>query len=219
MPKLSDTQVVAVCQAGGFSGSGLVGATALVFAESGGNTEAVHVNADTWHSVDRGLFQFNSHWHPEVTNPFDPVASAKRACDLSHNGANFSGWSTAKNGALNAQLGRATRAVKAAGVNVSGPGGGIGSVIGGVLAGPGGAAAGGAIGSGGVSIPNPLSGLEAIGAAVAAAAAWIGDPHNTVRILEVGAGLAILLAVTYSLVNETDVGKAATSAAKLAAVA
>lgn len=41
-------------------------AAAHAWAESSGDTHARNVNSDGKNSVDRGLFQLNSYWHPEV---------------------------------------------------------------------------------------------------------------------------------------------------------
>jgi len=49
--------------------------------ESGLNPEAVNVNTDG--SRDRGLYQINDKWHPEVTDEqaFDPIFSTNFFCD------------------------------------------------------------------------------------------------------------------------------------------
>lgn len=81
----------------GFSGEGLRMAHAIMMAESGGNPLAQNVNRDG--SLDRGLFQINSRWHPEVTDPFNPLANVLAAYRISNGGTAWNQWSTFKNGA------------------------------------------------------------------------------------------------------------------------
>ncbi len=71
-------------------------ATAIALAESGGRTDARKTNHDRWNSVDRGLFQFNSHHHPEVTDAAadDPEKATLHALRVSSQGTNFDPWNT-----------------------------------------------------------------------------------------------------------------------------
>lgn len=100
----------------GFSGSGLEMAYAIAMAESGGDTSSISKpNKDRWGSVDRGLFQINSHWHSEVGNPLDAQSNAAAAFQISNGGTNWDQWSTYKSGAYKKFMG-----------GVGDPGGGTG---------------------------------------------------------------------------------------------
>ena len=105
------TFVIATAAAGGASscasawnqtGAGnCVMAVSICMAESGGNSHATNVNSDSHHSIDRGLWQVNSYWHPEVSEScaFDAECNAKAAVQISSNGTNWGPWSTYHNGA------------------------------------------------------------------------------------------------------------------------
>lgn len=94
---------------GGFRGKALIRAVAVALAESGGRTDAVNTNTDKYRSRDRGLWQINDHWHPEVSDAdaFTPARAAAHAYRISHAGRDWSAWSTWNNGSAQAQLGRA----------------------------------------------------------------------------------------------------------------
>jgi hypothetical protein len=68
----------------------------IVNAESHGDATARNTNTDKYKSVDRGGWQMNSHWHPEVTDKCadDPVCSSRHALRISKGGRDFSQWST-----------------------------------------------------------------------------------------------------------------------------
>lgn len=74
----------------------VVTAIAVVLAESGGNTMAKFVNKDG--SIDRGLWQFNTRWHPEVTDAmaYDPAQASHAALSLSRGGRYWYSWSSYK---------------------------------------------------------------------------------------------------------------------------
>ena len=63
--------------------------------ESSLNTQAINTNADG--SRDRGIFQINNKWHPEVTDEqaFNPVFSTQFFCKAFKAG-NLSWWSASK---------------------------------------------------------------------------------------------------------------------------
>jgi hypothetical protein len=84
--------------------AGVTIAAAIALAESGGRTDATNTNRDG--SVDRGLFQINSRWHPEVTNAqaFDPYAATSAAYRISGGFAHFTPWATYNNGAYRSHL-------------------------------------------------------------------------------------------------------------------
>ena len=64
-------------------------------AESSLNTKATNTNTDK--SIDRGLYQINSKWHPEVTadQAFDAEFSIRFFCKAFKNG-NLSWWNASK---------------------------------------------------------------------------------------------------------------------------
>jgi len=110
MTQLTDQQLVSVAKAAGFSGAALTMAVAVALAESGGRTDAVGRNAG---SVDRGLWQINSKYHPEVsaTQAFSPAGNAAAAYRISSGGSNWQPWSTYNNGSAQRMKARASRAV------------------------------------------------------------------------------------------------------------
>jgi hypothetical protein len=75
-------------------------AAAIAMAESSGDPAAVGVNRKP-KSKDRGLFQINDRWHPEVTNrcAFDARCNAEEALRISEGGRDWTQWSTWHNGA------------------------------------------------------------------------------------------------------------------------
>jgi hypothetical protein len=88
----------------GFRGAGQTTVVAIAMAESGLDPAAINTNTDG--SVDRGILQINSRWHPEVTDAcaFDPACAFRAAFAISHQGADFSPWSTYQSGAYRAHL-------------------------------------------------------------------------------------------------------------------
>merc|ERR1719183_3399798 len=87
-------------QAGGNSGN-CADAVSVAMAESGLNTQARNVNTDSHHSVDRGLWQINNYWHPEISDScaYSAACNAKGAYSISSGGSNWTPWSTWNNGA------------------------------------------------------------------------------------------------------------------------
>lgn len=69
-------------------------AAAIARAESDGDTHARGVNDDG--SVDRGWFQINSRWHPEVTDAvaYNARGSALAAFAISKGGTDWTPWAT-----------------------------------------------------------------------------------------------------------------------------
>lgn len=63
--------------------------------ESNLNPMAVNENINS--SKDRGLFQWNDKWHPEITDQcaFDPVCATKEFCKAVRNG-HLSWWNNSK---------------------------------------------------------------------------------------------------------------------------
>jgi hypothetical protein len=67
-------------------------------AESGGDAHVQGPNSDG--SIDRGLWQLNSRWHPEVQDScaYDPVCNGKATLRISNKGTDFSTWVTFQQG-------------------------------------------------------------------------------------------------------------------------
>lgn len=111
------TQIAQVAYNAGFRNNGLVLATAIALAESGGNELAANHNGPTQGcpqgSVDRGLWQINDCYHAEVSQQqaYRPLDSAYAAYRISNKGTNFTPWSTFGNGAYRAHLHAAILAV------------------------------------------------------------------------------------------------------------
>lgn len=95
--------------------------TAIVLAESGGNAYAVGVNGNpnrpSYRSLDVGLFQINTYWHPQysIANLLDPLANTLAARTLSGGWATFAPWNAWHNGAFNAFVPRAYAAAQGLG--------------------------------------------------------------------------------------------------------
>ncbi|WP_163508214.1 lytic transglycosylase domain-containing protein [Fodinicola acaciae] len=108
---LTASQVARYALSAGFDKSHAVTAVAVALAESGGWTRAVLLNTDC--TRDRGLWQINSYWHPEVTDAmaFDPAKNAAAAYRISGQGSAWTQWSTYNNGAYKAHLDEAQAAV------------------------------------------------------------------------------------------------------------
>lgn len=215
--RLSDAQVAQVCARAGFRNSALIAAVAVALAESGGDTQAVNVNNDATRSRDRGLFQINSRWHPEVTDAqaFDPAANAAAAYRISAGGTSWSQWSTWKNGAATAQMVRARVAIARAGqagtltssaspadytlpgpdIPLPGPDIGPANPFG---LDPFGFSddGGGVLGDAGDlvdGITAPLDGIKQAVVLAVKAGAWLSDSHNWLRVAYVVGGTGGIL--------------------------
>jgi murein DD-endopeptidase MepM/ murein hydrolase activator NlpD len=97
MPVLSTQQALQYAYQAGFNQTQAVTAVAIATAESGLDTSARSApNKDAWGSIDRGLYQINSHWHSEVSDAqaYDPLMASQAAYRISQSGQNFTPWST-----------------------------------------------------------------------------------------------------------------------------
>ncbi len=228
MTVLSPAQIAGHAHRAGFRGKGLVNAVAVALAESGGNPQAVNVNTDRYRSRDRGLWQINSHWHPEVSDAqaFNPASAAAAAYRISQHGTTWKQWATWPV-AAGAQHTRAVQGVQTflrtgggvsgstgAGANLPNPGGSTGQ------------------GDGGVPWPAGLA-VDAITGVVGAAATpvdvarqgvlifakaglWMADPHNWLRVAFVVGGSVAVLAGLGMLAKSGAAGQTAQSAANAA---
>jgi hypothetical protein len=97
-------QLVTIAKQNGFTGLSADIIAAIAMAESSGNTTAQHVNADG--TLDRGVLQINSYWHPEVSDTcaYDAACSFKQAYRISTYGQNFNPWVTYTSGAYRKYL-------------------------------------------------------------------------------------------------------------------
>lgn len=136
MSQLTMRQIAGYAAAAGFRGEGLARAVAVAWAESSGRTDARNVNADSQHSVDRGLWQINSYWHREVSDAAadDPARAAAAAFRISAHGSSWGQWATWPSPA-SSHLAAARRA---AGNPVDAPGGAVRATQVGAGGGPGG---------------------------------------------------------------------------------
>ena len=106
-----------VASRAGFSGEGLVTAVAVGMGESSCRPDAQNTNGPTKGcpngSVDRGLWQINSCWHPSVSQScaFDAQCNANAAYRISAKGANFRPWVAYTNGSYRTYLDAARAAV------------------------------------------------------------------------------------------------------------
>ncbi|MCY1059118.1 hypothetical protein [Nannocystis sp. SCPEA4] len=106
-----------VARDAGFPQSSMVTAVAIGMAESGCKPDATGTNPASGScphgSRDRGLWQINSCWHPEVSDEcaYDPNCNAKEALRISNGGTDWSPWSAYKNGSYKQFLDEAEQAV------------------------------------------------------------------------------------------------------------
>jgi hypothetical protein len=101
----------------GFSGDRLVTAVAVGMGESACRPDAQNSNGPTKGcpngSVDRGLWQINSCWHPSVSKScaYDAQCNANAAYRISARGTNFKPWAAYTNGSYRNHLNAARAAV------------------------------------------------------------------------------------------------------------
>jgi hypothetical protein len=106
-----------VASRAGFSGDRLVTAVAVGMGESSCRPDAQNSNGPTKGcpngSVDRGLWQINSCWHPSVSKScaYDAQCNANAAYRISGQGANFRPWAAYTNGSYKKFLAEARAAV------------------------------------------------------------------------------------------------------------
>ena len=108
MALLLAAQIALYAQTAGFTGTGLVNATAIALAESNGDPNAIGDGGTSF-----GLWQIHTPAHPEVSAAmaFDPATAAQIAYRLSNGGTNWTPWSTWTNGRYRLFLAQAQQAV------------------------------------------------------------------------------------------------------------
>ncbi len=178
MPTLTDKQIAQYAFDAGFRGGPLIVSIAVALSESRGLTTARHVNTDG--SVDRGLWQINSRWHPEVSNAcaYNPSCAATQAHRIAAGGASWSQWATFTSGAYKAFNSRATAAAKTVDKQLA-PGGGpsVGTRIGTSLPG----------------LPGWLTAPAKAADILAGLAGTIINPHFWLRVLYIVGGLVAMI--------------------------
>lgn len=98
---------------------GVITGTAIVYRESGGKIRAYRdPTKNPGGGADRGIWQWNSKYHPDVTDAiaYDPVAATKIAYTKSKGFTDFEPWDGAK--ITSSQLSVAVKAAQASGYKV-----------------------------------------------------------------------------------------------------
>lgn len=200
-------------------------------AESGLRVDAVSPTNRNG-TVDRGWLQINSvHKYDEHRLTTDPVFTAKAGLSIWH-GQGLRAWSTYTNGSYRQFLALGQQAAAhpadppAAGSSGGGGGGGVLGAVGTAAAAAGLGPLGPLVGLAG---GNPLGVVKDTGQALVTAvelagktAAWIGNPHNWLRVVEViggAAGVLIALRMLASSGVGGPVGALAAGAVKAENVA
>jgi hypothetical protein len=104
---IDPAELLRILSGAGFSGRALAEAAAVAEAESGRNAHASNSTGNTpATSVDRGLFQINSFWHPEVSDEcaYDATCAARAAHRISGGGASWGQWVAASTPRYEASL-------------------------------------------------------------------------------------------------------------------
>jgi hypothetical protein len=182
----------------------LITIVAIGMSESGGNANAENHNSNG--TTDAGYWQINQiHWGGlQISAVKDLNVNAGLAYRVSGNGKNFQPWTDYKNNKYRTHIGAAQNAVKSLGTESVQTG--LEDIAGAEQVGDVVDATAGALGKIG-------SVFEATWKILADAGAWVGNPHNWTRIVQVVGGGAILVVGAGMVLKETDVGKAATKAA------
>lgn len=115
---LTDVAIARLALGAGLPRDKLQVAVAVCLAESTGFPGAVNTNppgGEAGGSRDRGLWQINSYWHPDVTDEcaFNTQCNAKAMARISRGGTAWSAWAAYTNGSYRQFLPRAQAAVEA----------------------------------------------------------------------------------------------------------
>jgi len=116
--------VIVAAQRAGLATGALAMAGAVAEAESRGDVRAACENTDAWRSHDRGLWQINDHYHPEVSDAaaFTVDGNAAAMARISSDGADWGQWNAYTSGSYQGFL-RAAQDV------VAGLGGGGATIV------------------------------------------------------------------------------------------
>ncbi len=200
--KYSIDQVVALVLNAGFQGAGAVQMVAVIMAENGGSPKPFNCGVDSNGTIDMGLVQLNSGYHPAAT-AYNPQQALAQALSTSNHGTDFGKWCTAwadpsncghQLGALQpgspayGWLSRVTTAINQAG--------GISGTTWPSLVPTG-------FSTSGISVPNPLAGVAG---AITSAANNAAKEFENLALIAVGAvlmlaAIAILLLLAFRKVG------------------
>lgn len=227
MTQLSGNQIYALAKQVGLSDNNAQIAAAIAMAESGGNTTS---HNSTPPDDSYGLWQINMlgslgparrALYGLASNEalYDPLTNAKVMSAISHQGQNFTPWTTYTSGRYKQYLqgvtakGAAADALKALIGGIASAGGGVTAAV------PGIDAADAALSSAGATVDF----LTRASDALTKTAAWVTNSENWVRIAFVIVGGAAALAGLAAVVRSTEAGQTAIKggkkAVKLAAAA
>lgn len=185
-------------------------AVAVALAESGGDTSTRHVNSNG--SIDVGLWQINSvhrSSNPTWTEAWlkDPAHNAEAMRTVSGNGTNWAPWVGYSSGAYKQYLNRGRSAAGA----VQGKGS-VTDAVGAAIEDPLGVFSG--------VLGDPLGALAAMIAPftkivepVLALASWVGNPANWIRIVQVNAGVGLVLIAAAAVFASSRFGQNASQQA------
>lgn len=176
----------------------LITAVAIALAESSGNELATHTNSNG--SIDTGLWQINSihkKVHPNWTIPWlqNPTNNAQAMAIVSNNGTNWRPWTTYNSGSYRKYIDEVknklsiddsgnpiTTGIETGLNQIPGIGGTLGDIFGGVT--------------------DTTSFIASIAESIARAGAWIINPDNWIRIVQVIGGVGLgLIAATVIISN------------------
>lgn len=126
LPPITPEAWAGHCLNAGFKGEGLVLAIAVAMAESSLIPNNRNVNTDSRRTTDRGILQFNSFWHSEVSDAEadDPAAAARHGYRVTNAGAKWTEWATFNQGDHRRHLPTARAAAKAVEQRGGAPSGG-----------------------------------------------------------------------------------------------
>lgn len=175
MARLSQAQLEMYARSAGLSAGAARTAAAVGMAESGGNP---HAHNPIPPDNSYGLWQINMYGKlgparrakfglSSNSDLYDPATNARAMAAISHGGSDFSPWSTYTSGAYRKYL-SGGGAVQASDAQQAGVGDLLGSGL------------------------DGLKGLLSIAELMVGAGRWIANPHNWVRVLQVGVGVGIV---------------------------
>lgn len=209
MPTLTRDQIAMYAQAAGLTGAAVDTAVAVALAESGGNTKAHNAIPP---DDSYGLWQINmlGSMGPERRRKlgissnsalYDPAVNARAMAMISSGGSNFTPWSTYTSGAYRKHLSGGAGGVESANWLDD-----LGNGLDGVFDWGSDAFTG---------IADGLKGLLSIAELMIGAAAWMANPHNWIRVVQVGTG-GVLVAVGIVIAARGALKPAAAAVGKVA---
>jgi Lysozyme like domain len=188
---MNQSQIYTLAKGAGLSDARAKIAAAIAMAESGGNEGAHTVDSD---DDSYGLWQIN--YKGDLKGPrtaqfgpgsvlLDPKANAKAMSTISHQGQNFTPWTTYTSGKYKQFLGNTVSEVDttpAAGTDLfSNPLG---------------------------SISDTVTAARTVASIVVKGSEWVSNPSNWVRVVYVIGGTVAVIAGLVTVVKSTEVGTA-----------